>query len=228
MEYKSIKHWDVENRPREKVEKLGVSELETAELLAILINNGTKGKSALDIAHDILKAHQYNLSELGKLSLKQLKNFDGIGLAKAVTILAALEIGRRRRLQDALEKKIIGGSHDAYQCLAPYMEDLHQEEFWVIYLNNSNHILHIGNLNKGTTNQTIVDTKAIYRKALELNCLGIIIAHNHPSGKLIASEEDKKITLKIKQGLALIDLKLLDHLIITSNGYLSFADASML
>ncbi|MEH6678944.1 MAG: DNA repair protein RadC [Sediminicola sp.] len=224
----SIKHWSNEDKPREKLALKGRLALSDAELIAILIGSGTKAETAVGLAKRILAAAHNNLNELGKLSLKQLMDFKGIGEAKAITIAAALEIGRRRR-EEAPQKitKIIN-SESVFQILQPYMGELSHEEFWILYLNNSNKILHMGQLSKGGITGTLVDVRLVLKQALELGAVALVLAHNHPSGGLSPSKADKMVTQKIKTAADTVDIKILDHVIITQEDYFSFADNAIL
>ena len=224
----SIKHWSDDDKPREKLVQKGRSVLSDAELIAILIGSGSRNESAVELSKRILASVENNLNELGKLSIKQLMQFKGIGEAKAVTIAAALEIGRRRRGEEARKVAKIGSSKDAYELLQPIIGELEHEEFWILYLNNANKVLHRAQLSKGGLTGTLVDVRIVMKQALELGSVAIILAHNHPSGTLRPSEQDRKITQKLKRGAEALDVKVLDHLIITQNDYYSFADEGIL
>ncbi|HLT52186.1 MAG TPA: DNA repair protein RadC, partial [Arenibacter sp.] len=220
----SIKNWSDDDKPREKLVYKGYSVLSDAELIAILIRSGSPNESAVGLSKRILAAVDNNLNELGKLSLEQLKQFNGIGEAKAVSIMAALEIGRRRRGEEALKITRITSSKSVYELLQPKMGELPHEEFWIVYLNNSNKILFAGQQSKGGITGTLVDVRLVLKRALELGAVGLILAHNHPSGTLKPSEADKQITKKLKSASEALDIKILDHLIITHKEYFSFAD----
>ncbi len=224
----SIKHWSDDDKPREKLVRKGKSVLSDAELIAILIGSGSRNESAVELSKRILASVDNDLNELGKLSIRQLMQFKGIGEAKAVTIAAALEIGRRRR--GAGESKIakISSSRDAFELLRPIIGELPHEEFWIVYLNNANKILQTNQLSKGGLTGTLVDVRIVMRQALELGAVGLILAHNHPSGTLKPSTEDKRVTEKLRSAAAALDIKVLDHLIITQKDYFSFADNTML
>ncbi len=224
----SIKNWSDDDKPREKLMVKGRSVLSDAELIAILIGSGSRSESAVELSKRILASTENSLNELGRLSVKQLMKFKGIGEAKAVTIAAALEMGRRRRGEDSAEIKAIGSSCDAYEILQPIMGDLEHEEFWIIFLNNSNKVIHKAQLSKGGITGTLVDVRIIMRQALEFGAIGLILAHNHPSGTLKPSNADKQITQKIKTAGEALDIKVLDHLIITQKDYFSFADDKIL
>ena len=224
----SIKNWAEDDRPREKLLQKGRLSLSDSELLAILIGSGSKNESAVELSKRILSSTQNNLNELGKLSVSQLCKFKGIGPAKAVTIVAALELGRRRRLQEALEQKRITSSHSVFEIMNPIIGELGHEEFWIIYLNNSNKVIEQFQISKGGITGTLVDVRITLKKALELGAVSIILAHNHPSGSLKASEADKQLTRKLKTAAESLDIKVLDHIIVTEKSYLSFADEGML
>lgn len=226
--WKSIKEWESEERPREKMMQKGVQALTNAELLAILIKEGTRQKSAVDLAKELLeKAHQ-DLNELARLGMKTMTEVKGIGPAKALTLLAALELGKRKQLEQALEKKSILSSKDAFSLLHPLLADLPHEAFVVIYLNTAHRVLHFEQISIGGLAATVVDVRLILKNALEWRASNLIISHNHPSGNLKASEQDKQITQKLKQAADFFDIKLSDHLIVTNGGYLSFADTGLL
>ncbi|MBD0824157.1 RadC family protein [Aestuariibaculum marinum] len=224
----SIKSWSQDDRPREKLLYKGKSALSDAELVAILIGSGNREESAVALCKRILGSVDNNLSALGKLSVKQLMQFKGIGEAKAVTIAAALELGRRRRGEEALEKKQISSSRSVFEVMQPVIGELQHEEFWIIYLNNSNKVIQKNQLSKGGITGTLVDVRLVLKTALEVGATGLILAHNHPSGTLRPSEADKQITEKLKTAAQSLDIKVLDHLIITENAYFSFADEGIL
>lgn len=224
----SIKNWSEDDRPREKLLQKGKSTLSNAELIAILIGSGSRNESAVALSKRILAAVALNLNELGKLSASDLMQFKGIGEAKAVTIVAALELGRRRRGAEALEKKKITSSNSVFELMQPIIGELPHEEFWIVYLNNSNKVLQKALLSKGGITGTLVDVRLVLKTALQLGAVGIILAHNHPSGTLRPSQADKQITQKLKIAGESLDIKVLDHLIITEKAYFSFADESLL
>ncbi|WP_027064845.1 RadC family protein [Maribacter sp. Hel_I_7] len=224
----SIKNWSDDDKPREKLVQKGRSVLSDAELIAILIGSGSRSESAVELSKRILASVDNNLNELGRLSIKQLMTFKGIGEAKAVSIAAALEIGRRRRGEGAAKIEKIGSSKDVYEILQPLLGDLEHEEFWILFLNNSNKVLHKAQLSKGGITGTLVDVRIVMKQALELGAVAIILAHNHPSGTLRPSAADKQITQKIKVASETLDIKVLDHLIITQKSYYSFADEKIL
>ena len=224
----SIKNWADDDRPREKLVQKGSFVLSDAELIAILIGSGSREESAVELSKRILASVDNNLNELGKLSVNQLMRFKGIGEAKAVSIAAALEVGRRRRLEDTSKIVKIQSSHDVFELLYPLIGELPHEEFWIVYLNNSNKVFHKSQLSKGGITGTLVDVRLVLKQALELGAVGIILAHNHPSGTLKPSAADKQITQKLKTASEALDIQVLDHLILAQNEYLSFADKGIL
>lgn len=227
-EFLSIKYWAEDDRPREKLKLKGKFVLSDAELLAILIGSGNKKESAVDLSKRILVSVKNNLNNLGKLSIDDLKTFKGIGNAKAINILAALELGRRRRLKEAEKQIKITSSKQVFEYMQPLIGDLSYEEFWVLFLNNSGKIIAKENLSKGGITNTLVDVRLLYKKALAKEAVAIIVCHNHPSGKLTPSNLDKNLTNKIQAAGKILDIKVLDHLIVTENGYFSFADEELL
>jgi len=220
----TIKSWDVNDRPREKLISKGKNVLSDAELIAILIGSGNREETAVALSKRILQSVKNNINELAKLSLEQLMKFKGIGEAKAISIITALELGNRRHFEQLLIKPIIKSSKDVFTILQPVIGDLPHEEFWVLYLSNSNKVLAKEQISKGGLTATIVDVRLLLKKAIELSAIGIIIFHNHPSGKLTASISDKELTQKVKKAAKTLDIKLLDHVIITQKDYFSFAD----
>ncbi|MFD0989902.1 DNA repair protein RadC [Mariniflexile jejuense] len=224
----SIKNWSQDDQPREKLLNKGKATLSDAELVAILIGSGNRNESAVDLCKRILASVDNNLNALGKLSIKQLMEFKGIGEAKAITIAAALELGRRRRGEEALQKKQISSSKSVFELMQPVIGELQHEEFWIIYLNNSNKVIQKNQLSKGGITGTLVDVRLVLKNALEVGAVGLILAHNHPSGTLKPSEADKQITNKLKVAAESLDIKVLDHLIITENAYFSFADENLM
>ncbi len=223
----SIKQWADDDKPREKMMLKGQAALSDAELLAILIGSGTRDESAVDLCKRILQAVNHNLNQLSKLSLSKLKQFKGIGDAKAITIMAAMELGRRRKAENVKPVKI-QSSRDVYEYMAPNIEDLPHEEFWIVFFNNSNKIIKSVQLSKGGLTATVVDVRMLFHTALDCLSTAVILVHNHPSGNLNPSGEDKNITQKIKEAGKVLDIRLLDHLIISQNGYFSFADEGIL
>lgn len=224
----SIKNWAEDDRPREKLLQKGRLSLSDSELIAILLGSGSKNESAVELAKKILASSRNNLNELGKLSISQLCKFRGIGPAKAVTIAAALELGRRRRLEEAKDQKKITSSNSVFEIMQPILGELGHEEFWILYLNNSNKVIEQFQISKGGITGTLVDVRITLKKALELGAVSIILVHNHPSGSLKASDADKQLTKKLKTASESMDIKVLDHIIVTEKSYLSFADEGML
>ncbi len=219
-----ITDWAAEDRPREKLIQKGTSSLSDAELLGILISSGTKDKSAVDLGRELLSMANNNLNNLGKLTITDLRKLHGIGPARAVTIAAALELGRRRKLSEAEESIRIKCSKDVADIFQPLLSDLVHEEFWILYLNRSNKVITRMKLSQGGVSGTVTDVRIAMKKAVECLASGIILCHNHPSGNLNPSEADTKITQKIKEAGAFMDIQLLDHLIISEKDYYSFAD----
>ena len=220
----SIKNWAEDDKPREKLMLKGKAALSDAELVAILIGSGSRNESAVGLSKRILASVDNNLNALGKLSLKQLMEFKGIGEAKAISIAAALELGRRRRAEETTELTKITSSKAVFEIMQPIIGELIYEEFWVLYLNNSNKVIYKSQLSKGGITGTVVDVRLIFKTAFEQNAVSIILTHNHPSGKLEASEADKEITKKLKLAGEQLDVRVLDHIIITETGYYSFQD----
>jgi len=224
----SIKHWAKDDRPREKLLNLGPSRLSDTELLAILLNHGTRDKSAIDLGREVMHLGKNNLNELGKLSVKDLMRIKGIGQAKAIAIAAALEIGRRRQAGSYLQKPIMSTSRDLASYLQSLFQDHSREIFAVAFLNQANRINHIETVSEGGITGTIADPRIILKKALEENAVSIILCHNHPSGSLKPSRQDEEITKKIKAAAKYFDIKVLDHIIVSESGYFSFADEGIL
>ncbi|NRB83343.1 MAG: DNA repair protein RadC [Winogradskyella sp.] len=224
----SIKNWSRDDQPREKLRDKGKTTLSDAELVAILIGSGSRDESAVDLCKRILASVDYNLNALGKLSIKHLMEFKGIGEAKAITIAAALELGRRRRLEDALHQDKISSSRSVFDIMQPVLGELPHEEFWILYLNNSNKVIRKNQLSKGGITGTLVDVRLVLKNALEVGATALILCHNHPSGTLKPSEADKAVTTKLKTAAKSLDIKVLDHLIITEKAYFSFADEELI
>lgn len=221
----SIKNWALEDRPREKLLSKGISSLSNAELIAILIGSGNRDESAVDVSKRILNDVHNNLNELGKLTIEKLKrDYRGIGEAKAISIVAAMELGRRRKLSEAREKPKIASSTDIYNLMHPILADLPHEEFWIILLNRANKVLSTQKVSQGGVSGTVMDVKLIMKAAIDQLASSIILAHNHPSGNKRPSRPDKEITKKLKDAGKIMDIPVLDHLIITDNGFFSFAD----
>ncbi len=223
-----IKDWALEDRPREKLLSKGLKSLTDAELLAILIGSGQKNESAVEVAKKVLNLAQNNLNELGKLSINEFETVKGIGETKAITLISALELGRRRKLSESKEKYKIGGSKDAFNYMQPFLEDLSYEEFWVIYMNRSNRIIDQVKISQGGISGTVIDVRIILKHAIEKLASTIIICHNHPSGNLQPSKSDIQITSKLKEAAKFHDVELLDHLIICDSSYYSFADEGII
>jgi len=225
VSYFPISDWSEEDRPREKLMLKGKEALSNAELIAILIGSGSRKESAVDLSRRILASVDHNLNSLTKLSICQLMNFKGIGEAKAITIISALELGRRQRSEDALQfKNKVTSSKVVFEIMQPIIGELSHEEFWVLFLNNSNKVISKSQLSKGGITGTIVDVRLVFKLALEGGATGLILCHNHPSGSLMPSSADKEITKKLKQAGDNLDVKVLDHLIITETKYYSFVD----
>lgn len=224
----SIKLWAEDDRPREKLLSKGKQVLSDAELIAILISSGSRAESAVELSKRILASINNNLSALGKLSVADLMKFKGIGQAKAISIITALELGRRRRLEEALELPKITGSKAVFDIMQPLIGEIVTEEFWIVYLNNSNKVLYKSQLSSGGLTGTVVDVRLVFKKAVELNATAIILCHNHPSGNIKPSDTDIQLTKKMKLGGETLDIKVLDHLIITERAYFSFADEGLM
>lgn len=219
-----ITNWSEDDKPREKLMLKGKSSLSDAELIAILIGSGSRNESAVDLSKRILASVDTNLNALGKLTIQQLMNFKGIGEAKAISIIAAMELGRRRRAEEAVELKKITSSKMIFELMQPIIGELPHEEFWVLYLNNSNKVLSKSLQGKGGITGTIVDVRLVFKAALELGATALILCHNHPSGTLIPSDADKQMTRKLKTVGQNLDIQVLDHVIVAENGYYSFND----
>jgi DNA repair protein RadC len=226
--YIPIHQWAEDDRPREKFLLKGKSALSDSELLAILIGSGSRNESAVQLCQRILVSANHNLNLLGKLSISQLTEFKGIGEAKAITIAAALELGRRRGSEEAVILDKITSSKAVFELMHPIIGELPHEEFWVLYLNNSNKVLFKSQLSKGGLTSTIVDVRLLFKTAFEQNATSIILTHNHPSGKLMASDQDIQVTKRIKLASQQLDITLLDHIIITENSFYSFNDQGIM
>ncbi|PQJ30836.1 hypothetical protein BST92_02320 [Nonlabens arenilitoris] len=224
----SIKNWSENDRPREKLLVNGSSALSDAELIAILIGSGSREMSAVELSRLILNHAGNSLDKLGKLSVKELMKFKGIGEAKAITIAAAMELGKRRASEIPISKPVITCSDDAFNVLQPIIGDLPHEEFWILYLNNSHKVLAKHQISKGGFTGTMVDTRIVFQKAVEEAAVAMILAHNHPSGKLMPSMDDKRLTQKLIEAGKIMDVKVLDHLIITCENFYSFADHNLM
>ncbi len=224
----NILSWAEEDRPREKLMLKGRSALSDAELIAILIGSGTRELSAVDLSKLILHSVGNNLNELAKLSINDLMKFKGVGDAKAISIAAALELGRRRKDSEVLKKARITSSVDAYDIIRPYLMDLSHEQFWVLLLNRANEVIRPFQVSIGGVAGTVADPKIIFKSAIEYLASAIILVHNHPSGNLTPSQADKDLTKRVKEAGRLLDIPILDHLIFGDNGYFSFADEGIL
>lgn len=228
IQQSNIKSWAEEDRPREKLLLKGHHVLSDAELLAILLGSGTKNCSAVELARTVLSVANNNLNQLGRISLEQLVKINGIGEAKAITILAALELGRRRQKTDALQIQTISGSKQAYELLAPCIADLPHEEFWMIFLNRKNAVLKYYCITKGGFTGTIVDARQVFLLAIQEHATAVILAHNHPGGSLYPSDQDISVTANLVKAGKILDIIVSDHIIITNNGYYSFAEKGKL
>lgn len=228
QEKSSIKNWNEDDRPREKLAIKGRYSLSDAELLAIIMGSGNREESAVELAQRILVSAQNNWNELAKYSIQDLCKFKGVGEAKAISIITALEIGRRRNAQDILERKKITSSMDAALILQQQIGDLPTEEFWVIYLNQGNKIIKTEQISRGGITQTSVDLRIIFKRGIEQMATAMILAHNHPSGNLVPSEADKNLTKKIIEASKILDIQILDHIIVTQKDYFSFADDGLI
>ena len=224
----SIKQWAKDDQPREKLLTHGPAYLSDSELIAILLHHGTRDRTAVDLAKDLLLLAKNNLSELGKLSVAELVKVKGVGEAKAITLVAALEIGRRRQAGNYLQKMAVNTSRDLGNYLQALFRDHASEVFAVAYLNQANKINHVETISKGGITGTVADPRIILRKALEERAVSLVLCHNHPSGSLKPSRQDEDITRKIKEAAKLFDIKVLDHIIVSEAGYFSFADEGLL
>ena len=224
----SIKNWAIDDRPREKLLSKGKESLSDSELLAILINSGSGKDSAIDVAREVLKLGKDNLDELGKISIKEMMTVNGIGVARAVTLVAALELGRRRQGTAGLLKTRLTSSSQLAAYLKTSLKDHPYEVFAVVFLNRSNKIKHFEIMSKGGISHTIVDPRMIFAKALEVQATSMVLCHNHPSGNLRPSRADEELTEKLKNAGKLLDIAILDHLIVSDEGYYSFADEGMI
>jgi DNA repair protein RadC len=226
--YLSIKDWAEEDRPREKLLLKGKATLSDAELIAILLGSGTVSMSAVELAKQILHSVNHNLHDLAQLSIKDLEKFKGIGEAKAITIVAVLELGRRRKNADVQQRTTINSSKDVYEILQADLLDLPYEEFWALYLNRANQVIRKVQISRGGVVGTVADVRLILKHGIELLASGIVLAHNHPSGNLQPSPEDLKLTQKVKEAALLMNMQLLDHLIIGNHAYFSFVDEALM
>lgn len=224
----SIKFLAEDDRPREKFLLKGKSSLSDSELLAIILGSGNNEDSAVELARKILASVDYNWQKLSKLSIKDLMKFKGIGEAKAISVAAALEIGRRKAAQEIPEKEKVTSVNDLYKIFSQYLSDLQTEEFWAIFLNQKNHVIYKTQISKGGISGTLVDIRVIFRMAIEHFATSVVVAHNHPTGNLNPSQADISITRKIKEAGDLLDIKLLDHLIIGENSFFSFSEQGLI
>lgn len=224
----NIKNWSPEDRPREKLLMKGTSALSDAELIAILLGSGTATMSAVELAKKIMLTVNNSLHDLARLSVKDLMKLKGIGEAKAITIIAALELGRRRKETELEEKPRITGSRDVYTLLIPHLQDIPHEEFWILLLNRANRVIKKHQISQGGVAGTVADPKIIFKVAVEELASGIILAHNHPSGNLTASQADIDLTRKLREAGKLLEIQVLDHVIVAGQKYFSFADEGML
>lgn len=223
-----ISHWAEDDRPREKLINKGTTMLSDAELIAILIGSGNRTESAVDLSKKILASVAGNLISLSKLSISDLRKFKGIGEAKAVTIAAALELGKRRRSAEAIQQKKITSSKQAHDILQEYLADVNYEQFCILLLNRANHLIRTITISDGGVSGTVADPKKIFKMALENNASSIILGHNHPSGQVNPSEADIALTHKLCQGGLLLDMPVLDHIIVGEEKYYSFKDEGKL
>jgi DNA repair protein RadC len=227
--YLTIRDWSEEDRPREKLLKKGTSALSDAELLAIIIGSGSRNESAVDLAKRIMSSCQNNINELAKYSIQELcYKFKGIGEAKAITIIASLEFGKRRKTQENIDRKRVKSSSDIFHLFEADLIDLNHEEFWVALLDGANKLIETKRLTQGGSNQTIVDIPMLLKLALERKSASVAVAHNHPSGQRFPSREDDKVTHKVKSGCEAVGIRFLDHLIIAEGGYYSYCDEGKL
>lgn len=220
----SIKMWSKDERPREKLRMIGAQSLSNSELLAILLQSGTRAQSAIDLARNVMLAGSNNMAQLGKLSIKDLQRIPGIGEARAMAIISAFELGRRRQVATPLVREVMHNSSDMANYLQAILQDYRHEVFGIVFLNRANKINHFEIISQGGISSTVVDTKIIIRKALEHDAVNLVLCHNHPSGNLRPSHADEQLTQKIKDAAAFFEIKVLDHLIISGEGYFSFAD----
>lgn len=225
---RSIKEWAVEDRPREKLMTQGIQSLSNSELIAILIGSGIKNQSAVELARKILRIASNDLDQLGRFSVSDFMKIKGIGRARAVAIVSALELGRRRKLSDASNRLKITSSSDVYEALCQHLADLPHEEFWILLLNRSNKVLEKRKISQGGISGTVTDMRMILKFAIDALASSLILCHNHPSGNLQPSEADIQVTRKLKEASALMDITLLDHVIIAGKHYFSLADENMM
>ena len=223
-----ILSWAEEDRPREKLLLKGKAALSDAELIGILLGSGTVSLSAVDLARQILGSVDNNLNSLAKLSVKELEKFKGIGEAKAITIVAALELGRRRKAAELPTRQSVTSSADVFALMQPHLLDLPHEEFWVVLLNRANVVMKKVQISVGGVAGTVADPKLIFKAALEHLASSVILVHNHPSGNLKPSQADKDLTHKLREAGRHLEIPVLDHVIVTEKNYFSFADEGIL
>lgn len=224
----SIKTWAEDDRPREKLALKGKSALSDSELLAIVLGSGSRNQSAVELAQDLLRYVEFDLASFSKLSINELKKFNGVGEAKAISILAAFELGRRRKETEPVSRLKITSSKMVYDHMSAYLLDLQHEEFFILLLNRANEILKCKQVSIGGLSGTVADGKVIFKAALDFGAHALILVHNHPSGQIKPSDADRNLTKKMVEFGKYIDLPVLDHLIFTDNGYFSFADSGMI
>jgi DNA repair protein RadC len=224
----SIKYWSADDRPRERLRQKGADSLSHSELIAILLQNGTRNKSALDLAKEIMQLGKNNLNEVGKLSIKELMKVKGIGEAKAIIVTAAMELGRRRQANELMEKPVISDSVSIARYLQAILKDHDREVFMVLFLNRANKINHTEIISRGGITGTVADPRIILKRALEEDAVSLVLCHNHPSGSLKPSKADEVLTYKIKEAAKYFDIKVLDHIIVSDEGFYSFADEGLL
>jgi len=224
----TIKDWSVEDRPREKLLNIGIQSLSNAELIALLLGSGTKNQNAVEIARNVLAHVKNDLHALGKMQFEELVKIKGIGNAKAITLLAAIEIGIRKANSNSGEKVIIRNSKTAYDVLYPLIGELDHEEFWIVILNRAHKVLQSQKISQGGLTGTVIDTRMILKHAIDKKATSLIIAHNHPSGNKVPSEADLNITKKIKASAKIMDIALIDHIILAGTNYYSFADEGII
>ena len=227
-EFISIKKWSDDDKPREKLIEKGKQALSNSELLAILLSTGTKDKSALDLAKELLELANNDLNHLAKLNIKELCEVNGIGPAKAITVIAAIELAGRREMNIAKENKFIKSSNDAYNLIKNQLMDLNHEEFWILLLKRNNEIINKHRISEGGLSSTAVDPKKIFKIAIQQGASSMIVFHNHPSGNLNPSESDIKLTKQLKEAGKVMEISVLDHMIVTQGSYYSFADEGMM
>mgnify|MGYP002624174143 FL=1 len=224
----SIKNWATEDRPREKMLEKGRETLSDAELIAILIGSGNSKESAVDLSRRILKDVDDNLIQLSQLTINELMSYNGIGEAKAISIAAAMELGRRRRFAETVRQPTVNNSKDAFEYFYMKVSDIRHEQFWVMLLSSTNKVIKIVKISDGGLNMTMADPKRIFKIALENNALAVVLCHNHPSGNVNPSDSDKTLTRNIINCGKILEIKILDHIIIGIDKYFSFADSGLI